>query len=72
MSNDFALSAIGYLQVHGARARYRIEDDINRASGTNNWDEAHRLQRTQLRISRLQFCEQMSLRLTAERQNSYC
>ena len=72
MISDFALTAIGYLQVHGIRARFRIKDDINRAIGTNDWNEAHRLQRTQLRISRLQLCEQMSLRLTAERQSSYC
>ena len=72
MSSEFALTAIGYLQVHGVRARFRIEDDINRAIGLSDWDEAHRLQRTQLRISRLQLCEQMSLRLTSEKLNSYC
>jgi hypothetical protein len=71
MRIECMLSALSYIRAYGRGANFKIGDDISRAIGTSDWNEAHRLQYTQSRIHGLQLCEQMSQRLTAEKKESY-
>lgn len=71
MESRLCNTAMDYIEAHGQRANLKIGDDISRAIGTSDWNEAHRLQRTQSKIRKLQLCGKMSEELTADKKNSY-
>jgi len=63
MSDDIGRAAAHYLSLYGERAYSRLGDDISRAIGRQDWDEAHRLQGAQIRVRRIRLCEQITERL---------
>ena len=60
-------AALDYIDGHGARAFFKIGDDISRAIGLSNWDEAHRLQCVRLNIRKFQIAGRLFQKLTAEK-----
>lgn len=71
MTTDLSETANKYINEHGDDATFIIRADISRAIAASDWTEVHRLQRAQLRVSRLQYCEQMAQQLSAQKRNSY-
>ena len=64
-------AALAYIEEHGDRVFFKIRDEISRAIGLNNWNEAHRLQVLRLNIRKFQVSGQLFEQLTADKKASY-
>ena len=53
-SDDVGTEAVRYCALFGPRARQHLSIDLSRAIGRHDWDRAHMLQRTDLRLVRME------------------